>query len=229
MVKVVGCKPIGSPGVGSNPAHLKKEFMFNYKKNFLVLFQTKSFLDVNIFAAKNDHYLRLNLVYSFIYKNSFAFNIKNIPSNCIINNQKNFLNFLNSCVINNNPVTFFSNSNFKNITKALNYLFLFNTSKHEINLKSTSHTIIYLDNKYSNKVNSRFQEILEHALIIKPISSDNKIDFQIYYLLIDLSSDLNKFIYLNMIKTFLLLSKQNLIYNNFKKYFFLKNNFYKYL
>jgi len=203
--------------------------MYNYKKNFLVLFQTKSFLDANIFAAKNDHYLRLTLVYSFVYKNSFAFNLKNIPSRCIIDNQKNFLNFLNSCIVNNNLVTFFSNTVFKNFTKSLNYLFLSRMSKHESNLKINSNTIIYLDNKFNNKINSKFQEILSHALIIKPISLDTKIDFQIYYLLIDLSNDLNKFIYLNMIKSFLYISKQNFLANSFKKYFFFKREFLKFL
>ena len=35
VVKVVGCKPIGSPVVGSNPAHLIKVFLFYYKIIFL--------------------------------------------------------------------------------------------------------------------------------------------------------------------------------------------------
>ena len=228
MVKVVGCKPIGSPGVGSNPAHLKKkELMKNHKKNFITFFQTKFFFDVNIFASNNDHYKRLLIVHSFIYKNSFIFNVRNIPSSSIITNQKNFFNFLNSCVINNVQVTFFSHNLFKNMVKSLNFLFLFSNINCYSNLMRKTNVVVYLDDKFSNKINSKNEQILTNSLIIKPISLDTKVDFQIYYLLLDLSTDLNKYIYLNLIKSFLLISKQSIIKQQYKKYFYLKNMFLK--
>lgn len=201
--------------------------MFNYKKNFLILFQTKSFLDVNLFASNNDHYLKLNLIYYFIYNNSFAFNLKNIPSSCIVQNQKNFFNFLNACVLNKTAITFFSHSSFKNMTKSLNFFFLSDYSNHKKNLVPSVNIVVYLDNKFTNKINSRYSGILQNSLIIKPVSLDTSVDFQIYYLLIDLSSDLNKFIYLNLIKSFLFISKQKNLKIHFKKFLSLKKMFFK--
>ena len=90
-----------------------------------------------------------------------------------------------------------------------------------------TNVVVYLDDKFSNKINSKNEQILTNSLIIKPISLDTKVDFQIYYLLLDLSTDLNKYIYLNLIKSFLLISKQSIIKQQYKKYFYLKNMFLK--
>ena len=230
MVKVVGCKPIGSPAVGSNPAHLKKkDFMNFHKNNYFTFFQKKSLTNVNIFASSNDHFKKLNLVYFFIYLNSFLFNFKTVPSNAILKNQKHFFNFLNYCVINNVKITFFSSVSFKNLMKSVNFLFLSSQSVYLSHLFKQTDVVIYLDNKFNNKINAKNAKGLGDTLIIKPISLDAKMDLQVYYLLIDLSNDLNKFLYISLIKSFLLCTKQNLIKSNFKKFFLLKKTFIKLL
>jgi hypothetical protein len=202
VVKVIGCKPIGFPGVGSNPTHLKRMgLMFFFKIKSVYLndssnFQKKSF---NVIYLGNMIKLHHRLFSVF-------------APDLTLSNQKNFLSIVSV------------------LSPKTNFLFYLNNEvfffkRHKSVFSSQPVVFIILDHDLNRTVSSL---VRLSNLSFKAVNSELDFNKNIYPLLVHLASSLDKQVYYSFIKYFYFksseLRKLNYL-NNLKQFFFKFNSF----
>ena len=203
VVKVIGCKPIGFPGVGSSPTHLKLlGLMFFFKlKNVSV--SPNSLPAANHFS-NNLSVVWLNNLIKLNFRLFTQFDFKEV-----INNQKNFLNII--CSV-NSKVNFFFYVN----------KFIFFFKKPKISVKRQPAILIILESELNKTVSSL---VRSSNLCFKSINLATDYNKNIYPLLINIASTVSKEIYFSFVKYFFYKSFEVRKTNQIKKFLLFFRNF----
>lgn len=153
------------------------------------------------------------LKYIFYYNNKNIFTLNKIPSKVVLQNQKNFFNFLTSCYLNNIYVYYISSFFKKNSLKAFNKLNLF-YQKSQVN----AGVVIILENTLSKSLVAKLTNF--PFIFVKPVVDSLDFNINIYPIFVNLSDSFQVMMYTNYIKLFLKKSlytrKLNKSYNFFK-------------
>lgn len=176
MVKVIGCKPIGFPGVGSNPTHLNKvSLMFFAKVKHLPISLTESMEKKDFKTIFLNNMLRWHNKLFSVFSGALT-----------VQNQKNFLGIISqlSCKV---TFAFF-------VENRIYFL-----KKFKSRFLPQPFVLVILDHDLNKIASACLQK---SNLIFKAVNAETEFNKNTYPLLVHLASALNKNVYFSFIKYF---------------------------